>query len=372
MLEFHGARAILSAVGGAENIVSAAHCATRLRLVLKNPATVDKTALGKIDAVKGTFSSGGQFQIVIGQGAVKRVFDDLIALGVKSVSVDEAKADAAANLNILQRLARLLSNIFVPIIPVIVACGLLMGALGMAKTVGWMTGQSSLFQLLNIVSNTAFVFLPILVAFSAAREFRVSPFMAAALGGIMIHPDLQNAWTVGTGIKEYWDLFGIPVAKLGYQVAAVTGRPQEADYLRQLGAAQVLDRAEFTSPGKPLAKERWAGAVDTVGSHTLANVCASIKYRGAVAACGLASGMDFPSTVAPFILRGVALVGVDSVMCPREERLQAWQRLATDLDAGKLALMTHEIGLADALTAAQQLLQGQIRGRLVVRLDAVA
>ncbi|WP_377806738.1 sucrose-specific PTS transporter subunit IIBC [Azospirillum sp. A29] len=217
MLELNAARAILSTIGGAGNIVSAAHCATRLRLVLKDPAAVDKTALEKIEAVKGTFLSGGQFQIVIGQGAVKRVFDGVIALGVKSVSVEEAKADAAANLNILQRLARLLSNIFVPIIPVIVASGLLMGALGMATTLGWLTGQSSLFQLLNIVSNTAFVFLPILVAFSAAREFRVSPFMAAALGGIMIHPDLQNAWTVGTGVKEYWDLFGIPVAKLGYQ-----------------------------------------------------------------------------------------------------------------------------------------------------------
>ncbi len=157
------------------------------------------------------------------------------------------------------------------------------------------------------------------------------------------------------------------LAKLGYQVAAVTGRPQEADYLRELGATQVLERAEFASPGKPLAKERWAGAVDTVGSHTLANVCAQTRYRGAVAACGLAGGMDFPATVAPFILRGVTLIGVDSVMCPRPERLQAWQRLARDLDPAKLALTTREIALADAIDAAQQLLAGGVRGRLCVR-----
>jgi acrylyl-CoA reductase (NADPH) len=160
------------------------------------------------------------------------------------------------------------------------------------------------------------------------------------------------------------------LARLGYQVAAVTGRPQEADYLKQLGATQVLGRAEFNAPGKPLAKERWAGAVDTVGSHTLANVCAQTKYRGAVAACGLAGGMDFPASVAPFILRGVTLVGIDSVMCPRPERLQAWQRLATDLDVGKLALITHEIGLADVIPTARKLLDGQVRGRVVVKIDA--
>lgn len=159
------------------------------------------------------------------------------------------------------------------------------------------------------------------------------------------------------------------LAGLGHQVAAVTGRPQEADYLKQLGATQVLDRAEFAQPGKPLGKERWAGAVDTVGSHTLANVCAQIKYRGAVAACGLAAGMDFPATVAPFILRGVTLVGIDSVMCPRPERLAAWQRLARDLDTGKLASMTREITLAEAIPMATQLLDGGVRGRLCVRIQ---
>lgn len=160
------------------------------------------------------------------------------------------------------------------------------------------------------------------------------------------------------------------LAKLGYQVAAVTGRPLEADYLKTLGASTVLDRAEFTAPGKPLAKERWAGAVDTVGSQTLANVCAQIKYRGTVAACGLAGGMDFPSTVAPFILRGVTLVGVDSVMCPRAIRLKAWQRLATDLDVGKLALITQEVALSEAIPLARKLLEGQVRGRVVVKVDA--
>lgn len=157
------------------------------------------------------------------------------------------------------------------------------------------------------------------------------------------------------------------LARLGYTVAAVTGRPQEADYLKQLGATTVLDRAEFSSPGKPLAKERWAGAVDTVGSHTLANVCAQAKYRGVVTACGLAGGMDFPATVAPFILRGVTLAGIDSVMCPRPDRLQAWQRLATDLDLAKLGLITRTISLAEAIPVAQQLLDGQVRGRVVVQ-----
>ncbi len=160
------------------------------------------------------------------------------------------------------------------------------------------------------------------------------------------------------------------LAKLGYQVVAVTGRPQEADYLRALGASAVLDRAEFASPGKPLGKERWAGAIDSVGSHTLANVCATTKYRGTVAACGLAGGMDFPASVAPFILRGVTLAGVDSVMCPRADRLVAWQRLATDLDMGKLALITHEITLGEAMATARQLLDGQVRGRVVVQVDA--
>ena len=156
------------------------------------------------------------------------------------------------------------------------------------------------------------------------------------------------------------------LARLGFTVVASTGRPAEADYLKQLGAAEVIDRALLTEPGRPLAKERWAGAVDTVGSHTLANVCASMRYRGTVAACGLAQGMDLPATVAPFILRGVTLAGVDSVMCPRAERIEAWNRLARDLDMSKLDLITHEIGLAEAIPTAAALLAGQVRGRVVV------
>jgi acrylyl-CoA reductase (NADPH) len=156
------------------------------------------------------------------------------------------------------------------------------------------------------------------------------------------------------------------LAQLGYTVVASTGRTQEADYLKSLGAAEVIDRAQLSAPGKPLQKERWAGAVDAVGSHTLVNVCATTKYRGAVAACGLAQGMDFPATVAPFILRGVTLYGIDSVMCPRPERLQAWSRLARDLDPKKLEAMTHEIPLADAVATGADLIAGKVRGRVVV------
>ncbi len=156
------------------------------------------------------------------------------------------------------------------------------------------------------------------------------------------------------------------LAKLGYRVVASTGRLQEAEYLRSLGAADVIDRAELSAPGKPLAKERWAGVVDTVGSHTLANACASTKYGGTVAACGLAQGMDLPATVAPFILRGVTLAGIDSVMAPRALREAAWARLARDLDVGKLDAMTQEVALADAIGLGAQILAGQVRGRVVV------
>ena len=160
------------------------------------------------------------------------------------------------------------------------------------------------------------------------------------------------------------------LAKLGYRVVASTGRLQEADYLRQLGAADVMDRAELSAPGKPLAKERWAGVVDTVGSHTLANACASTKYGGVVTACGLAQGMDFPSSVAPFILRGVTLAGIDSVMAPRAVREAAWARLAQDLDTAQLERMTREVSLADAVGLGAEILAGQVRGRVVVNVNA--
>jgi acrylyl-CoA reductase (NADPH) len=156
------------------------------------------------------------------------------------------------------------------------------------------------------------------------------------------------------------------LSRLGFTVVAVSGKPEENEYLKNLGAAEVLDRTTFAAPGKPLEKERWAGAVDVVGSHTLANICASTRYRGVVTACGLAGGMDFPGTVAPFILRGVTLVGIDSVMCPRPERLAAWQRLGTDLDVSKLATISHEVGLTELLPLASKLLDGKLRGRVVV------
>ncbi len=158
------------------------------------------------------------------------------------------------------------------------------------------------------------------------------------------------------------------LSKLGYTVVASTGRVNEAAHLKALGATEVIDRTEFSSKGKPLAKERWAGAVDTVGSYTLANVCASTKYGGVVAACGLAQGMDFPATVAPFILRGVTLAGVDSVYVPIEIRINAWQRLATDLDPNKLEAFSQEIALSQVIKSASQIVEGQVRGRLIVKI----
>ncbi len=156
------------------------------------------------------------------------------------------------------------------------------------------------------------------------------------------------------------------LATAGFKVAAATGKPSEAEYLQQLGAATVLDRAELSEAGKPLQRERWAGVVDTVGSRTLANACAQTRYDGAIAACGLAQGMDFPATVAPFILRGVSLLGIDSVMAPKGRRIAAWERLSRDLDASKLDSIAREIGLADAIDAAGQLMGGKLRGRIVV------
>jgi acrylyl-CoA reductase (NADPH) len=158
------------------------------------------------------------------------------------------------------------------------------------------------------------------------------------------------------------------LAKLGYHVIASTGRMSETGYLKSLGAAEVIDRNELSGPAKPLAKERWAGGIDSVGSTTLANLLSMTKYGGAVAACGLAAGMDLPSSVAPFILRGVCLLGIDSVMCPIEPRKTAWSRLASDLDSAKLTEITHEIGLGEVIDAGAKILAGQVRGRIVVKI----
>jgi acrylyl-CoA reductase (NADPH) len=157
------------------------------------------------------------------------------------------------------------------------------------------------------------------------------------------------------------------LGKLGYRVAAATGKPAETDYLHSLGATTVLDRAEFAAAGKPLQKERWAAVVDAVGSHTLANALAQTRYGGVVAACGLAQGFDLPTTVMPFILRGITLAGIDSVMAPLALRRQAWERLAADLAPAKLAAITEVVPLTDVIAKAQELMDGKVRGRIVVK-----
>jgi acrylyl-CoA reductase (NADPH) len=158
------------------------------------------------------------------------------------------------------------------------------------------------------------------------------------------------------------------LAKLGYQVTASTGRPEEESYLKSLGASEVIARSELTGPVRPLAKERWAGGIDSVGSTTLANVLSMIRYGGAVAACGLAGGIDLPTTVAPFILRAVSLIGIESVYASKVIRKEAWTRLGKDLDMNKLSEMTAEIGLADTIEAGKKIVNGRVRGRLVVKI----
>lgn len=160
------------------------------------------------------------------------------------------------------------------------------------------------------------------------------------------------------------------LSKLGYTVIASTGRASEADYLKSLGASEIVDRNELSAPGKPIGKERWAGAVDAVGSHTLANVLAMTKYGGTVAACGLAQGMDLPASVAPFILRGVTLAGIDSVMAPMAKRVEAWKRLATDLDMKKLDAMSFRAKLDDVPRLAEEIIAGHVRGRAVIDVNA--
>jgi acrylyl-CoA reductase (NADPH) len=175
-------------------------------------------------------------------------------------------------------------------------------------------------------------------------------------GDILVTGAAGGVGSVAIAILSSW----------GYRVVASTGRTGESDYLQSLGAAEVIDRKTLSEPGKPLQKERWAGVIDSVGSHTLANACAQTMPNGCVAACGLAQGMDFPSTVAPFILRGVTLAGVNSVYVPSEIRAEAWGRLAKSLDLAKLEAMTEEIALAEAIVVAPKILAGQVRGRLVV------
>lgn len=180
-----------------------------------------------------------------------------------------------------------------------------------------------------------------------------------------IRPDAGDV--VVTGANGGVGSFAIAILhKLGYRVVAATGRPDESDYLSRLGASEIIDRATLSAPGKPLQKERWAAGIDSVGSHTLANLCASIKADGAVAACGMAQGLDLPASVAPFILRGVSLLGINSVTRPRSERIHAWNRLATDLPTAIIDSISRDITLGDAMQTAQDLMAGKVQGRVVV------
>ncbi|MHA3510902.1 sucrose-specific PTS transporter subunit IIBC [Yersinia enterocolitica] len=211
------AKALLPLLGGKDNIVSVAHCATRLRLVLADDSLVQKSAVEKVEGVKGCFSNAGQLQIIFGTGLVNKVYAEFIKVAGISESTKSEAADAAARkLNPFQRIARLLSNIFVPIIPAIVASGLLMGLLGMVKTYGWADANSALFIMLDMFSSAAFIILPILIGFTAAKEFGGNPYLGATLGGILTHPALTNAWGVAGGFHTM-NFFGMEVAMIGYQ-----------------------------------------------------------------------------------------------------------------------------------------------------------
>ncbi len=211
------AKALLPLLGGKDNIISAAHCATRLRLVLADDSLVQKSAVEKVEGVKGCFSNAGQLQIIFGTGLVNKVYAEFIKVAGISESTKSEAADAAARkLNPFQRIARLLSNIFVPIIPAIVASGLLMGLLGMVKTYGWADANSALFIMLDMFSSAAFIILPILIGFTAAKEFGGNPYLGATLGGILTHPALTNAWGVAGGFHTM-NFFGMEVAMIGYQ-----------------------------------------------------------------------------------------------------------------------------------------------------------
>ncbi|QEW30239.1 PTS sucrose transporter subunit IIBC [Erwinia billingiae] len=211
------ANKLLPLLGGKDNIASAAHCATRLRLVLADDTKVNKSAIEKVEGVKGCFSNAGQIQIIFGTGLVNKVYAEFIKVaGISESSKSEAANIAAQKLNPFQRIARVLSNIFVPIIPAIVASGLLMGLLGMVKTYGWANPESAIFIMLDMFSSAAFIILPILIGFTAAREFGGNPFLGATLGGILTHPALTNAWGVAGGFHTM-NFFGLDIAMIGYQ-----------------------------------------------------------------------------------------------------------------------------------------------------------
>lgn len=211
------AHQLVPLLGGVENIASAAHCATRLRLVLVDDSKADKEAINKLEGVKGCFSNAGQIQVIFGTGLVNKVHAAFIAAaGIGESSKSEAANIAAKKLNPFQRIARLLSNIFVPIIPAIVASGLLMGLLGLMKTNQWVSPDNALYIMLDMCSSAAFIILPILIGFTAAKEFGGNPYLGATLGGILTHPALTNAWGVAAGFNTM-NFFGLEVAMIGYQ-----------------------------------------------------------------------------------------------------------------------------------------------------------
>ncbi len=239
---------------------------------------------------------------------------------------------------------------------------------------GWGVGEGHWGGLAQKARLSASMLIPLPSAFSARQAMAIGTagYTAALCVDALINHGVkpEDGEILVTGATGGVGSFAVTLlAKAGFTVVAATGKATESEYLQSLGATEVIDRASLSEKGKPLQRERWAGVVDSVGSHTLVNACAQTKYRGAVAACGLAQGPDFPATVMPFILRGVALLGVDSVMAPKEPRLAAWERLARDLDPATLDLIENEVSLKQAIGVASDILAGTIRGRVVVNVN---
>ena len=236
---------------------------------------------------------------------------------------------------------------------------------------GWGVGEGHWGGLAEKARLQGKWLIPLPTAFTPAQAMAIGTAGYTAMLAIMalenngVTPDSGDILV--TGANGGVGSFAVALlARLGYRVVASTGRMHESDYLQALGAAEIIDRATLSEPGRPLTKERWAGAIDSIGSHTLANICAATRYRGTVAACGLAQGMEFPASVAPFILRGITLAGIDSVTRPRADRIAAWTRLAADLDVSLLPKISHEVGLSEVIDIAPRLLAGKVRGREVV------
>ncbi|MET0180453.1 MAG: MDR family oxidoreductase [Novosphingobium sp.] len=236
---------------------------------------------------------------------------------------------------------------------------------------GWGVGEGHWGGLAQVARLKGDWLVPLPAAFSGRQAMAIGT--AGYTAALCVEALVQAGVSPGQGEVLVTGATGgvgsVAVAllkKAGFTVIGSTGKEAEKDYLTRLGADGVIDRAELSAPGRPMAKERWAGVVDSVGSHTLANACAATRYGGAVAACGLAQGSDFPATVMPFILRGVRLLGVDSVMAPKAPRLTAWQRLAEDLDPALLEVIATEVGLEEAISTASDLIDGKVRGRVIV------